>query len=111
MLIKQIDGKECRPHLKGFFEDVMVAQCLRNEGIFPYDTVDDKGHERFLPFQPGHHYNYRPPAKNPEKDWYVKYTYNLQFGFDCCSEFSVSFHYVKHELMRRLFALTYGFCE
>ena len=42
----------CMPHLKTFAEDVMVAQCLRNKiKVFPFDTKDDNGGERYMPFQ------------------------------------------------------------
>ena len=42
----------CMPHLKTFAEDVMVAQCLRNKiKVFPFDTKDDEGGERYMPFQ------------------------------------------------------------
>eukprot|EP00547_Thalassionema_nitzschioides_P000247 CAMPEP_0194216232 /NCGR_PEP_ID=MMETSP0156-20130528/18582_1 /TAXON_ID=33649 /ORGANISM="Thalassionema nitzschioides, Strain L26-B" /LENGTH=394 /DNA_ID=CAMNT_0038944951 /DNA_START=115 /DNA_END=1296 /DNA_ORIENTATION=- len=59
----------CTPHLKTSAEDVMVAQCLRNKiQVFPFDTKDDNGGERYMPFQPGHHLNYRPP-KDSSKDW------------------------------------------
>ena len=42
----------CMPHLKTFAEDVMVAQCLRNKiKVYPFDTKDDNGGERYMPFQ------------------------------------------------------------
>ncbi len=42
----------CMPHLKTFAEDVMVAQCLRNKiHVYPFDTKDDNGGERYMPFQ------------------------------------------------------------
>lgn len=45
----------CMPHLKTFAEDVMVAQCLRNKiKVYPFDTKDDNGGERYMPFQVSH---------------------------------------------------------
>ena len=29
--------------------------------ILPFDTKDEEGGERYMPFQPGHHLTYRPP--------------------------------------------------
>lgn len=41
----------CMPHLHTFAEDVMVAQCLRNKiQVYPFDTKDDNGGERYMPF-------------------------------------------------------------
>ena len=41
----------CMPHYKTFAEDVMVAQCFRNKlKVFPYDTKDEYGGERYMPF-------------------------------------------------------------
>ena len=49
--------------------------------------------ERFHPFTPGLQLTYRIPPNNP--DWYAKYNPELKVGFDCCSDKSISFHYVK----------------
>lgn len=97
---------KCQPHLKGFWEDVQVARCLKQVGnILPYDTRDVLGRERFHPFTPGNHLTYRISKQNP--DWYAKYSMDLKEGPDCCSDRSVSFHYVKGALMPRLHALLY----
>jgi glycoprotein-N-acetylgalactosamine 3-beta-galactosyltransferase len=45
----------CNPNLTTFAEDVMVAGCLRKLGIFPFETRDELGGERYMPFLPGHH--------------------------------------------------------
>ena len=100
----------CGVDLKGFWEDVQVAQCLKGEGIHPYDTRDKEGRERFLPFLAGHHYTYMAPKKNPLSDWYVKYSIGLKEGFDCCSQSSITFHYVKPKMMYRYDALLYNLC-
>ena len=38
------------PHAHTFSEDTMVARVLKKQGIFPYDTKDDAGGERYMPF-------------------------------------------------------------
>lgn len=46
----------CMPDLVAFYEDVMVAKCLKDEaGLLPMDTRDDMGRERFHPFSPDGH--------------------------------------------------------
>ena len=73
-----VDGlPKCRPHMHTFSEDVMVANCLRQRNILPYDTKDEAGGERYMPFAPGHHLNYHPPA-NPKDDWYSNYSINCK---------------------------------
>jgi glycoprotein-N-acetylgalactosamine 3-beta-galactosyltransferase len=37
----------------------MVAACLEVLGVFPHDTRDALGEERFHPFMPAHHLAYR----------------------------------------------------
>ena len=46
----------------------MVAQCLKKSpaALLPQDTRDSEGRERFHPFAPAQHLNYRIP-RNP--DW------------------------------------------
>lgn len=97
LLYDNFDQGTCQPKLKGFWEDVMVAQCLRKAqpSIDAFDTRDPQGRERFHPFQPGHHLTYRPTPN----DWYVKYSIDLKFAEDCCSPESVSYHYVKPDLV------------
>ena len=97
-------------HRKTFSEDTMVARTFKKiDTILPYDTKDDAGGERYMPFLPGHHYSYRLP-KDPSKDWYAKYSIDIKEGLEHCSPQSVAFHYVKGDMMKRLFALTYGLC-
>eukprot|EP00542_Grammatophora_oceanica_P009644 CAMPEP_0194035860 /NCGR_PEP_ID=MMETSP0009_2-20130614/8276_1 /TAXON_ID=210454 /ORGANISM="Grammatophora oceanica, Strain CCMP 410" /LENGTH=880 /DNA_ID=CAMNT_0038677401 /DNA_START=21 /DNA_END=2663 /DNA_ORIENTATION=+ len=105
------------PHAHTFSEDTMVARILRKFGVFPYDTKDEDGGERYMPFMPGHHLGYRPPpACVPDplakdcKDWYPKYSIDIKYGMDHCAEQSVAFHYVKDNSMKRLHALLYNKC-
>jgi glycoprotein-N-acetylgalactosamine 3-beta-galactosyltransferase len=97
------------PNAHTFSEDTMVARIFREFGVYPYETKDHTGGERYMPFLPGHHYGYRLP-KDPESDWYAKYSINIKEGPDHCAARSVAFHYVKGEMMKRLHALLYGYC-
>jgi glycoprotein-N-acetylgalactosamine 3-beta-galactosyltransferase len=76
-----INSQKCWPHQKGFWEDVNVASCLRVSTeerkswgpygqIMPFDTRDQKKRERFHPFTPGQHLEYKKPRPGV-KDWYV----------------------------------------
>ena len=98
----------CNPHQHTFAEDVMVAACFRKNGIVPYDTKDDAGGERYMPFAPAHHLAYTKPAN--DNDWYVKYSINIKYGLDHCSDRSVAFHYIKGDLMKKMHAILYGHC-
>ena len=101
-----LDNPACQPHLKGFWEDVQVANCLKKAGgVLPYDTRDGLGRERFHPFTPANHLTYRVPPNG--KDWYAQYSIDLKIGEECCSTKSISFHYVKHQLMPKLHAFLY----
>ena len=101
-----LDKSECYPHQRGFWEDVNVAHCLKVAGgIEPYDTRDPQGRERFHPFTPGMHLDYRIPKK--EGDWYPKYNPYLKTGYDCCAKESISFHYCAADLTKQLFNYLY----
>jgi glycoprotein-N-acetylgalactosamine 3-beta-galactosyltransferase len=100
----------CMPHLHTFAEDVMVAQCLRNKlEVFPFDTKDENGGERYMPFGPQHHLNYKIP-KNVNSDWYANYSIDIKEGLDHCAARSVAFHYIKGPMMQRMHAILYGHC-
>jgi hypothetical protein len=100
------------PHAHTFSEDTMIAKIFRKFGVLPYDTKDDDGGERYMPFAPGHHYTYKLPPGDPlqSKDWYAKYSINIKEGPEHCSPRSVAFHYIKDDMMERLFMLAYHMC-
>ena len=88
----------------------MVARLFRKMDVLPYDTKDDDGGERYMPFMPGHHWGYRLP-KDKTKDWYANYSIDIKEGPEHCSPDSVAFHYVKGDSMKRLYALAYDLCS
>ena len=77
--------------------------------VLPYDTKDEAGGERYMPFEPGHHLTYMPP-KNPKDDWYSNYSVDVKWGIDHCAAKSVAFHYINSDLMRRMHAILYHQC-
>ena len=87
-------------------EDLMVAKILKMISmVIPYDTKDDAGRERYMPFPPADHYGYNLTR------WYIKFSIGeIKAGPEHCSPQSIAFHYVKGDMMKRLFALAYGLC-
>lgn len=72
-------------------EDYEVGKCLQNLGVHPKDSRDSEEKERFHPFMPEH---LLIPGIIPRTDWYYEYNYYpTREGPDCCSDFSISFHY------------------
>lgn len=64
-----LNTKQCGALAHTSMEDVMVAQCLRKAlGVNISDTRDAQGRERFHPFSPGTHYNWRPPKPGNHAD-------------------------------------------
>lgn len=108
-----LDHPECFAQKHSSMEDVFIAKCLKKAfGIDVVDTRDDQDRERFHPFAPAAHYNWRPPVP-PATDWYERYNrlWPPKLKEQCCAPDSVSFHYMKKPAMvRHLHALLY-FCD
>jgi glycoprotein-N-acetylgalactosamine 3-beta-galactosyltransferase len=106
-----LEHLQCNPLKHTAMEDVMVAECLRKVFNISFeDTRDEQGRERFHPFSPGGHYNWRHP-KPGKTDWYENYNaeWGLKLGAECCAPDSVSFHYIKKPAtVRHLHHLLYG---
>ncbi|CAF1090432.1 unnamed protein product [Brachionus calyciflorus] len=77
-------------------EDVDVAKCLRKLDVYLNKSIDEQGRERFHPLNiDGHYYGHFP-------DWMFSYAANpLKKGVECCSDSSISFHYMTIEEMTR----------
>jgi glycoprotein-N-acetylgalactosamine 3-beta-galactosyltransferase len=88
-------------------DDMMVARVLGQMGVYPYETKDAHGSERFMPFHPDSHYKYR---KQTNKNWYDQYTIDAKEGLDHCSKYSISFHNIKLQDTLKMHALLYGCC-
>ncbi|KAL5960488.1 Glycoprotein-N-acetylgalactosamine 3-beta-galactosyltransferase 1, partial [Taenia solium] len=92
-------------HKRGGAEDVNLGACAESVGVKMVDSLDEYSREAFHPFRPSaifdrtyidrvswiHYYNYFP----------------VKTGLDCCSDHSVSFHYVSPRDMYVLELLMY----
>lgn len=106
------EDRKCGPHAHTFAEDVMTAACFRANNVLPYDTRDEFGSERYMPFKPGHHLTYQAP-KDVTKDWYAEYMqfFDMKYGLDHCSKYSIAFHYVEPKEMKRFYSIMHGLCK
>ena len=105
-----LDDDQCGPHAKTSMEDVKTAACLRKVlQVGLTDTRDERGLERFHPFAPGTHYQYKP-GNDKNLKWYEDYNkeWGILGGVDCCSPASVSFHYIKKApIVRHIYKILY----
>ncbi|NWU93660.1 C1GTA galactosyltransferase, partial [Upupa epops] len=85
-------------------EDVALGQCLEKVGVEAGDSRDSWGRETFHPFPPESHLT----DSFSRGFWYWSYSYYpVVEGPQCCSDLSVSFHYMSGEQMHLLEFLTH----
>ena len=82
-------------HTEGF-GDIALGLCSEEAGVKLGNSLDSKGRERFHPFNPRSHYF----SINSGLLGYAKN--EVKLGDDCCSDETISFHYVTPELMYNL---------
>ncbi|CAF1140956.1 unnamed protein product [Rotaria sordida] len=74
----------------GGAEDIEIARCLRKKGVYPGKALDKENRELFHPLPFHEHFHGVFP------DWLLKRAANpLQSHYNCCSNQTISFHYVS----------------
>ena len=100
-------------------EDVLIAWLLRKLRIYPYDTKDETGAERYNPQSPSFLYGFQPTLQNSANKgyrvrqwyWHTKYSIKPLAGANYSAVRSVAFHYIEDDEMYRLYALIHGLCQ
>ncbi|XP_053614004.1 glycoprotein-N-acetylgalactosamine 3-beta-galactosyltransferase 1-like isoform X2 [Plodia interpunctella] len=96
LVSKGLDPKLCNTSPIGYAEDLDLTLCLDKLGVTPMDSRDEYERGRFFPFVPNHHVD----ATIKKDYWFWVYNYYpLSTGRDCCSEFTISFHYINRNMM------------
>jgi hypothetical protein len=91
-------------------EDLRVAEVFRRFRVLPYPTHDRDGGERYHHFTPGLHQLSAMPKAH---DWFDKWATPLGWkgGWNHSSVYSVAFHGINSNEMRRFHALVYKYCD
>lgn len=85
-------GSKCRWTSHVGSEDVQLGGCLKELNITIIDGLDEHNKSSFLPFQLKTHLW----QKKDPNFWYWNYsTHQEDLGMECCSDLSVSFHYME----------------
>lgn len=88
-----------------YAEDVEMGQCLENVGVIAGDSRDFLERGRFFSFDPQNHFF---PHPENAAYWYWKHLfYKTDEGLDCCSDTTISFHYIEPVMMYLMDYLIY----
>ncbi|KAI9559032.1 hypothetical protein GHT06_015821 [Daphnia sinensis] len=85
----------------GGAEDVEMANCMEKLNVSAMDTRDSQGRGRFFPY--GASFHYFPSEIYADVHWYWNAIYYPPTqGRNCCSDSTISFHYIDPNTMYML---------
>lgn len=84
-------------------EDWDITLCLDYYNVYAGDSRDLLKRDRFFIYQPEMHLTHKPGSFGY---WKVKYYWNDE-GLDCCSNYTISFHYIQPQNQYTMYFLTY----
>ena len=95
-----------RPHRKSSKEDLFIGECLgKRHGVYPFVTRDDENGERYVHVEPTSILGNAPT-------WYERYlTPPFIPGLHHFASRSISVHYIKPHVMKRIHGILYGWCK
>ncbi|KAK7480205.1 hypothetical protein BaRGS_00028590, partial [Batillaria attramentaria] len=92
------------PVTEGHGEDRHIGNCLYNAGVGRHSSRDIYGREAFHQFSP-QQYIVDPGLAQHDIQHYFKFPQSI--GRECCSEATISFHYVDPDMILVLDHLFY----
>lgn len=97
-------GLNCRTYTDARVEDWDITLCLDHYNVYAGDGRDILKRERFLMWNP----ETILTAKVTLSNWYWQRKYYwTDEGLDCCSNYTISFHYIEAKLQYTLYYFTY----
>ncbi|XP_055297145.1 glycoprotein-N-acetylgalactosamine 3-beta-galactosyltransferase 1-like [Sitodiplosis mosellana] len=86
-------------------EDWDISLCLDHYNVYLGDSRDFLNRGRFFPYKPeAHLLAGKPDSKNGH--WTTKYYWSDE-GLDCCSNYTISFHYIQAKYQYTMYFLAY----
>jgi len=92
LVVKGIEG-DVPCWTLGGAEDLAVGRCMTLVGVAAGDSTDLNGIETFHPF------NLQSHLSNSYPEWYIDYKGPDIMNKECCSRFTISYHFVDYQMM------------
>ncbi|XP_077978998.1 uncharacterized protein LOC144434421 [Glandiceps talaboti] len=98
---------KCRG-IEAVHEDLQTAHCLAGVGVYPGNSLDSQGRERFHHFPPDYMFVPGTFSGKGKLSWFKKYCYyQTPEGPGCCSDYTITFHRLRSDWMYALDYMIY----